>query len=507
MKFRKTIVSIVFLTTAMSSAIPGDEKKEPLILWGGSTNSNMSSDARNLPADPANTPPLWEIKTGTHQYSIPTINRDRIFIGASDNSVQRPGCEPTGGGVLICADRTTGKLIWQMPSPRFFAGIKPPYHFDQWRCGICSGPVVDGNRVYIITGRGEIMCLDRDGQANGNDGPFTNELDYMEITNAANRALGPADGDIIWKYDLIPGLDIVPHDVCGSTLLIADDLVYACTSNGIDDKHVKNPRPLAPTLIALDKKTGRLVAKDDEKIGERMFHCNWSSPIAERVKGQTLIYFGGGDGILYAFEPPKFSDSVQILRKAWQCDCNPPDYRMRDGKQLPYSSSNKNLPDGPSEIIGVPVFYRGKVFVVIGQSPLHGNGRGCLSCIDGVTGKKAWDSQLVERSLATPAIADGLLYIPDTTGNLHCFDTETGERYWVHPLEGRTWCASAFVADGKVYAATESGIFWVLKAGREKKVLSRSKLKTPPITPTAADGVLYLPTQTRLTAIPGSPRP
>ena len=75
----------------------------------------------------------------------------------------------------------------------------------------------------------------------------------------------------------------------------------------------------------------------------------------------------------------------------------------------------------------------------------------------------------------------------------------------MHPLGAKTWCASAFVADGKVYAGTEANILWVLKAGKELQVLSRSRLKSMPITPTAADGVLYLPLQNRLMAVPGKP--
>lgn len=495
-------VTIIAVSIPLAMAVLGGEKQPPLIRWGGSTNSNMAIAATNLPADSFTNHPMWEIKTGTHQYSIPTIDRGRIYIACNDNTVERPGVESTGGGLLMCVEQATGKLVWQLPSPRYFPGIQPPYHFDQWRCGICSGPLVDGDRVYVVGNRGEVLCLDRNGQANGNDGPFMDEPDYMGITNAADRALQPTDGDIIWKYNLIPELDVILHDVCGSTLLMIDDLIYVCTSNGIDDRHDQVPRPDAPSLIVIDKKTGRLVARDDEKIGRRLLHCNWSSPVAGQVNGKVMVFFGAGDGILYAFEPPQPGTGVQLLRKIWEYDCNPPDYRMRDGKPLVYSSHSRKTPDGPSEIIGIPVFYKGRVYVTIGQSPVHGTGLGCLSCIDAVTGRKVWDSCLVDRSLATPAIADDLLYVTDTTGNLHCFDAQTGMRYWLHFLEGRTWCASACVADGKVYAATESNnTFWVLKAGKEKQVLSRTRLKTPPITVTAADGVLYLPTQLRLSAI------
>jgi hypothetical protein len=51
--------------------------------------------------------------------------------------------------------------------------------------------------------------------------------------------------------------------------------------------------------------------------------------------------------------------------------------------------------------------------------------------------------------------------------------------------------------------STESGIFWTLKASRKLEVLSQTRWKSAPITPTAADGVLYVPTQRSLIAIPG----
>jgi outer membrane protein assembly factor BamB len=326
----------------------------------------------------------------------------------------------------------------------------------------------------------------------------------MGITGP-DAALLPTDGDIIWRYNMLTELDVIPHDVCGSTLLLRGDLLYACTGNGLDDLHDKVPRPFAPTLIVLDKHTGRLVAKDDEKIGERILHCNWSSPVGGVVNGKPLVFFGAGDGILYAFEVPQPSPNggVEPLKKAWAYDCNPPHYRVRDGKPLLYSKHNRRLPDGPSEVIGTPVFLAGRLYVAIGQSPVHGNGRGCLSCVDAATGAKVWTSELVDRTLATPAIADGLLYIPDTTGNLHCFDAATGERHWVHPLGSRTWASSAFVADGKVYAGAEANTLWVLKAGKTLQVLAQMRLKSVPITCTAVDGILYIPTQRHLLAVPG----
>ena len=45
------------------------------------------------------------------------------------------------------------------------------------------------------------------------------------------------------------------------------------------------------------------MAEDDEKIGTRLFKGQWSSPSLCRVGDKTLIIYGGGDGLCYAFEP------------------------------------------------------------------------------------------------------------------------------------------------------------------------------------------------------------
>jgi outer membrane protein assembly factor BamB len=80
-------------------------------------------------------------------------------------------------------------------------------------------------------------------------------------------------------------------------------------------------------------------------------------------------------------------------------------------------------------------------------------------------------------------------------------DADTGRRYWVHDAGGEIW-ASTLVADGKVYIGTRSGQFWVLAAGKEKKVLSSIRLDDPiHSTAVAANGRLYVATMTTLFAI------
>ncbi|MHC4495908.1 MAG: outer membrane protein assembly factor BamB family protein [Planctomycetota bacterium] len=112
-----------------------------------------------------------------------------------------------------------------------------------------------------------------------------------------------------------------------------------------------------------------------------------------------------------------------------------------------------------------------------------------------------WESRRVGRSLSDVAIHDGLLYISDFTGRLHCFDAGTGDHCWQHELGAGVWCASPVVADGKVYISTERNRLWVFRADRKKQVLSECRVKSMAITPAIEDGIFYLPTQRRLFAL------
>jgi outer membrane protein assembly factor BamB len=447
---------------------------------------------------------LWEISLGTHQYTMPRIDNGQIFIGINDRNLEHPVLRRTGGGIVMCLEQATGKIIWQLAIPRYMEGKIAPFHFNHWQCGVCSRPALDGKRLYIVGPRGDVLCLDRTGQADGNDGAFLKETEYMGVPGDSGYRLAQTDGDIIWRFDMIKESSVVPHDVCGSTPLLHGDYLYVCTSNGQDDKHKYVVNPSAPSLIVLDKHTGRLAATDGELIGKRMFHGHWSSPVATEIGGRVMILFGGGDGVLYAFEPLKSStdsDKTRTLKKIWQHDCNPADYRQQNGRKIAYSGWKSKSPDGPSEIIATPVVHKDRIYLAIGQSPIHGPGKGMLSCIDAATGRKMWESRQVGRSLSNVAIHNGLLYISDFTGRLNCFDGDTGEHYWQHELGAGVWSASPVVVSGKVYISTERNELWVLKADREKQVLSRCRLRSMAITPTVHNGVFYFATQRRLFAL------
>ncbi len=485
--------------------------------WGGTPQRTMVSQEKQLPdgfwpdtdQDQSGNEPLkgpylkWAAKLGVRTHGTTTVAGGRVYIG-TNNPVSRDGKTrwngDDAGGRLVCLDEKTGNLLWDLAMPKLPERRAP--HSDNGY-GVCASATVEGNRAYIVTNRSDILCLDVEGLANGNDGPFLDEASYLAAADDVSTEpkpkveLRPTDADIIWRYNLFQELDVHPHDASSCSVLIHGGFLYVCTGNGINGSERKVVTPLAPSLIVLDKKTGRLVAKDDEKIGTRILKGQWTSPSLCEVGGKTLIIFGGGDGFCYAFEPatPSADGKVVILKKVWAIDCNPPECRFRNNRTVAYGEEN-----GPSEIIGTPACVNDRIYVTIGRDPNRGEGKGNLICIDPAKAAAVWSYGHIGRSMSTVSVQDGLLYVGETFGVVHCVDANTGEGYWTHEINGRIW-GSTLVADGRVYVPTTKGIL-VFAIGKEKKLLRTIKIGSGCYSSVvAANGVLYVASQKYLYAL------
>jgi outer membrane protein assembly factor BamB len=492
--------------------------------WGGNDpGRNMYSPARNLPErfDPGKPKPgtedidlattknvKWLARLGSQAYGNVVVAAGKVYIGTNNENPRDPQHQGDRS-ILLCFDEKTGQFLWQLVVPKLASG-----KVNDWEgLGLLSSPCVEGNRVYLVTSRCEVICLDTEGMANGNDGPFMDEAQYVVGPGRPKAKIGPHDADIVWVYNMMDELGVFPHNASNCSVIIVDDLVYACTSNGQDWTHVNIPSPNSPSFIALNKKTGELAAEDDAHIGPHIFHGQWSSPSTGVVNGKKLLFFGGGDGWCYAFDakPVKEGDS-SYLKVVWKFDCNPP-----ERKKFKYPAA-----EGASEINATPVFYKNRIYVAVGQDPEHGEGVGNLVCLDAtktgdVTGSaKIWSYDKIHRSISTVSIDPdtGLLFVGDFSGFVHCFDAETGKLYWTHDMKAHMW-GSTMVADGKVYCGDEDGDFVVLAASKEKKLLSEVNLGAPVYsTPVVANGVIYVASNDRLYAFydaarqaPGSDRP
>ena len=507
MRTRTTISRLLAAATGLCLAAPLPAGDQPQ--WGQALSRNMVSDERGLPEtfDPATGRNVkWSVPLGTSSYSTPIIARGKVLIGTNNERPRDPRHQGDRG-VLLCLNEADGTLCWQLVVPKL-RNVPHPEYCDWPRIGITASATVEGDRVYLVSNRSEVLCLDLHGLANGNDGPFRDEGRHMSPRGRAAMKVAKTDADIIWAFDMPARTGSHPHDGSNGSVLVHGRFVYACTSNGVDHTHRGLPAPEAPNLVVLDKATGRLVARDDGRIGPQIIHSQWCSPSLGVVGGRALVFFGGGDAVCYAYEPVKAASPTTrpaMLRTAWSFHCDP---AGRKDRPLDFQD---NREEGPSVISGMPVYHDGRVYITAGGDIWHGRREAWIKCIDATKsgdvtkGGEVWSFALSRHCMSTPAVKDGLVYIADCGRQVTCLDAKTGRPCWTHRTRGDYW-ASPLVADGKVYIGTRRGEFLTFAAGREKKLLSTVKVdRAINATATAANGTLYVASMTRLYAVAKKP--
>jgi outer membrane protein assembly factor BamB len=476
--------------------------------WGGKNDRNMVSpevglpETFTIPSKVASSGPIdmtgsknlrWAAQVGVNCYGSPVISQGKVLVATSPVPYDT---KYTGNrGTILCLDEKTGAFIWQYsvqrPNTGNLAGITT--------LGFCNSPTVDGDRVYAL-GWADVVCLALDGQKDKRPS-MPGETAY--IAGKDKITLGETDAKVLWRFDIVKEMGIAAHDTLASCALVVGDLVFVSTGNGVKQDHKTYSTPDAPCFIALDKNTGKLVAVDDEKIGGKTFHGQWSSPTLATIDGKQQIIWGGGDGVCYSFDPVPVEvpgQTVKRIKKIWSRDLN---YEKNAEGVLEKNTKAYKAKGGPSEIISTPIVYDGKVYVSTGQDWTHAIDKAHLTCLDPTKTGEApiiWDRQDIPMQVSTPAIADGLLYTADLRGKVWCIDAATGKDVWVNE-SGAQFRSSCLIADGKVYIPDSRGKLFVFAHGREKKLLATIDLKAAAAgMPVAANGTLYVATARALFA-------
>ena len=420
---------------------------------------------------------VWSVDLGRDTFGRPVVAGDTVYVGTDNGRHMNPAFQDESG-VLMAFRATDGAFLWQDVAPRVERGLR-----EFLLPSTTSAPYVEGNRLYYVTAECQLRALDTQGFRDGeNSGPYREEV-FQD--NAA--------ADIAWELDMCSRLGVFAHEASNSEVLPVGDLLVVSTSNGQNEGHTRVPSPRAPSLIAVDKHSGHVVWRAIGPGGQ-VLHGQWSSPVAADVNGRMLVLFGGGDGWLRAYD-------AASGHEVWRFDGNP-----KDARWLPRPGVLSR-----SSIIASPVFADGRVFVAMGQSPGHGNGPSLLHAISpngqgDVTGSRLlWTSREVGRVVGTPIVKDGLLYVGDLGGTVHCLDVATGAHVWKHETNEAIW-GSLLLASDRLYVGTEDGSMSVLRAGRRKEVLARIEMDAPLYSPPALLGdALYLATAERLYLIAAKP--
>jgi outer membrane protein assembly factor BamB len=365
---------------------------------------------------------------------------------------------------------------------------------DNPASGIRSKPVVENDRAYYVSNRGELVCVDVNGFSdNQNAGPFRDEVDVR-----------PGAVDILWMVDPVSQYGVFKRDAeeFGNPLaspVIDDQSVYFITGNGSTLGYqfaFPNlpfvPNSEAPSLICVNKMTGQVQWKC-KLPGKNIAYGQWASPVLAPARVGRQLIFPGGDGILYSLDPANG-------KELWRSDCHEHDKASLSGLGATPNAG----------FIATPTISGSHVFAVRQLRPdgdtestqfaLHAIDIG----LDGETqGKLKWSfaAGRYRGSVSSPLVVDGQVLLMSVTGHLFSISAESGKELWNLELgDPNSFFAGPFINRGLVYVPLSDQL--AVLDPKQKRICGlysfNDRLQGQP---TLVEGVLYAATNKEIFAI------
>lgn len=326
--------------------------------------------------------------------------------------------------LLMCLDTGDGKLLWKKN-----VGLGT---FSGPRNNMASpSPVTDGSRVFALYGTSDLVAYDFNG------------------TQLWSRNLGKDYGKfaIMWIY--------------GSSPLLYEGKLYVQVLQ-------RNPRPSDYShalgdreeresyLLCMDPLTGKDLFRHVRKTDStKESQEAYSTPIPYEGTSRKELVIVGGDHL--SGHDPKTGEEF------WRA-------RLYDKRDDWY------------RIVTSPVVAPGLIYA---SGP---KGQPLVAVKEGGSGDVgathvAWRSKEGHTDWSTPLLYKDRLYVLDGgKKTLGCFDPKSGERHWSGSFDvSEPLWSSPTGADGKIYVMSERGTVFVLEAGNEFKILSKTEFADEPV--------------------------
>ena len=393
----RTLINSLSWALLLSSASASDWPQ-----WQGPDRNAVSRERGLLQEWPKDGPPLAWKATG--------IGKGMGGIAVSQGHIYTTGDDAQQTAWLYVLNESDGKPKW---SAKIGPGGNPGNVFKPF--GPRATPAVDGDRLYILSQTGDLVC-------------FTT-----------------VEGKEVWRVNFVKDLGgILPVWGFSESPLVDGDKII-CTPGATD-----------ATLMALEKRTGKPIWKckvPEGPTGDRGFlgtsGAAYASAIAVDFEGArqyvqltatTLVGVAASDGnLLWRYD--RASNTHRI-------NCTTPLYH--DGM-----------------VIAASAYDAGG-----GAVKLSKGGSGAI------TAEEIYFTPKMKNHHGGMIVVDGCLYGTaggNRGGFLVCFDVRTGKDLW---SERRAPKGSLALADGRLYLRVEEGTLLLIEPNREKYV-ERGRFEQP----------------------------
>ncbi len=448
--------------------------------WGSDWPQFRGPDGTGIVDDPKS-PAEWDAKKNVAwkttvpgvAWSCPIVVGDKVFVTtAITEKQQKPkggfgpggmgggGFGPGGGGgfgpggkkgpdavyqwKVVCLDKATGKILWNETA---LEG-KPKGSIHSSNTYATETPVCDGERVYAYFGNTGLFCFDLAGKQ-------------------------------LWKKDLGAHSTMFGHGTGSSPVLHDGKLFIQC------DNEEKS------FLVAFDAKTG-----DELWKVTRSDKTAWCTPFVWKTKDRTDLVCGGSQKIR-GYDPATGKVVWEMSVAGGYCESSP----VGDSERLyfgltpgPSTGGGGGRPPGGGG--GPPGggmrFGGGGLYAIKAGATDDISLKGNDTSNTGV----AWSIK-TGTAAPSPLVYQGYLYVLTQQGGMMtCYDAKTGKAEYSRERipQARSFWASPWAANGKIFCLDEDGATHVLKAGPEFEVLGKNSLarETFWATPAAAGGALFI---------------
>lgn len=356
-----------------------------------------------------------------------------------------------------------------------------------------SSPIVAGDNIFVTSVEGSnlvLLCVgtdgkirwkkqlegmnqkSRDGANSASASPSTDGEHVWAMMGNGIISCFTVDGDLVWKKDLQEeyGKFNIQFGMSTTPVLDNGNLYIALMHGNMRD----SKKTSVGQVIALDAKTGKEIwmhLRKTNAVGENKH--SYASPTIYRDSEREFLITHGADYVM--------GHSLDDGSELWRCGgFNPTGSKYNLFLRLVSS------PSCSKGIIVVPTAKRGPVLA------LKADAMGDVSNSDDAF---HWKMKQGTPDVASPVIYNGLVFLAGERGDLTCLDAGSGEVHFRERLFEDKHRSTPVCAEGKLIITGRRGTVYLVQAGTDLKVISKSDLgEEITASPAVSNGRIYVRT-------------
>ena len=411
MVHRWIIIAILLIGSALCVASNAQEWTR----FRGPNGQGQSDAAATIPVAWTQSNYNWKVDLPGVGHSSPVVWGDRVFVTSADPD--------TAVRHVLCLSTADGKTLWQ----RDFPGSK--YHVHNQNNFAVSTPALDANHIYLAWASAD-------------------EFTLQALTH---------DGQDVWQINLGP---FVSQHGFGTSPIVVDDEVIITNDQEGESRF----------LIAVDAATGQDRWKIPRKYADNRQNASYATPcVLETPAGRELIVCSWAYGItshnlktgevnweapVFKLRPvgsPVLADGL-ILANCGEGQEGKGNNRVvaikpgsKDGRafELVYTIPKSSAP------------YVTTICIACDLAFLWGDG-GIVTCIDVPTGKVHWRERVGGIFYGSPVRVGDRIYCISLDGDVVVLAASSEYKQLARNSLGEGSQATPAIADGKMYLRTLS---------------------------------------------------